>query len=75
MRAIENANVKENTYYEISIASPTYGTHTMRGMFFFVDVDANKVGIIPAWNTNILLNYDADWIVSVDGVDGDTKGD
>lgn len=75
MQAIENANVKENTFYEIGIASPVHGTHTMRGMFFFIDADANKVGIIPAWNTNILLNYDADCIVSVDGADGDSKGD
>ena len=74
MKAIELANVNENTLYEIGVVT-RHGKVKTRGTFFSIDIDANKVGIIPDWNPNILLSYDADSIVSVDGADGDNKGD
>lgn len=70
MLAIEMANVEENTLYEITMEGSHFGPITTRGTFSCIDIESNRVSIVPEWNTNLTLNYDADRIIKVEGAEG-----
>lgn len=67
------ANVEEGMLYDV-VVNIACGPVAMRGTFDFIDADSNRIGFCPI-GKDICLCFDTESFLSVEGAEGDAKGD